>query len=72
MLGVLYGLAVMAFMSLVVLPILGQGDMPKMVGWATFSIRHALYGGTLGAWLALGARSRSLDTEVSPRGIPVT
>ena len=72
-LGAIYGLAVMALMSFIALPIIGQGDMPKMVGWPTFSIEHALYGGTLGVWLAVArVRSHSLDREVAGRGIPVT
>lgn len=70
-LGLVYGLAVMAFMSFIALPIIGQADMPKMVGWTTFSVEHALYGMSLGAWLALtGAGSRPFDPQVSPKGIP--
>lgn len=66
LLGAIYGLAVMAFMSFIALPIIGQGDMPTMVGWPTFSIEHAMYGATVGACLALArGRSQSLDREVS-------
>ncbi|MBW3589308.1 MAG: hypothetical protein KY429_07805 [Actinobacteria bacterium] len=72
LLGAIYGLAVMAFMSFIALPIIGQGDMPTMVGWPTFSIEHVLYGATLGAWLGLaGVRSRALEPEIAAGGIPV-
>ena len=58
--GAVFGLVVMMFMSLITLPItsatLGGGrpieEMPSMVGWGTFSVEHALYGLTLGAWAA--------------------
>jgi len=56
--GVLHGLAVMALMGLVVLPLaadlLGGGraiaDTASIVGWPTFTVGHVLYGLTLGAW----------------------
>ena len=56
--GVVYGLAVFAVMSLVVLPavadLFGGGkpisDMPEMVGYGSFAIEHALFGLVLGLW----------------------
>jgi hypothetical protein len=57
--GVLYGLAVMAFMAFAGLPliarVLGGGevirDLPAGLGWLTFGAAHALYGLVLGAWI---------------------
>jgi hypothetical protein len=67
--GVVFGLAVMLFMSWVTLPItaavVGGGkpieDMPTLVGWGTFSIEHAFFGLVLGIWAA--ARSRTAVEE---------
>jgi hypothetical protein len=58
--GIVYGLAVMLFMSWITLPItaavVGGGkpieDMPTIVGWGTFSAEHALFGLVLGIWAA--------------------
>src|SRR5918994_7200077 len=58
--GVVFGLAIMVFMSVITLPItaavLGGGrpieEMPSMVGWGTFSIEHAMFGLLLGIWAA--------------------
>jgi uncharacterized membrane protein YagU involved in acid resistance len=36
--GLVYGIAVMLAMSLVVLPLVGAGAMPGMVGWPSFTI----------------------------------
>lgn len=47
--GIAYGLVVMVFMSLVVLPLVGAGSMPKLVG-ISFGIEHAIYGLVLGLW----------------------
>jgi uncharacterized membrane protein YagU involved in acid resistance len=60
--GIVYGLAVMVIMSFVVLPVVASlfgggkpiADMPVMVGWATFSIEHALFGAVLGLWFVRG------------------
>jgi hypothetical protein len=57
--GVLYGLVVMALMSLVVLPAVGSlsgagapiSDLASRVGWATFAAEHALFGLALGLWV---------------------
>lgn len=58
--GVVYGLGVFALMSFVVLPVVADvfgggapiSDMPNMVGYATFSIEHAIFGLVLGLMLA--------------------
>ncbi len=47
--GVVFGLVVMAFMMLVVLPLVGAGGMPKTVGFS-FGIEHAVFGMVLGLW----------------------
>ena len=49
--GVIYGLIVMLFMSFVVLPIVGAGGMPGMVGWPSFTVEHLIFFGlVLGLW----------------------
>ena len=56
--GVIYGFAVFAVMSVVVLPtvadVFGGGkpisDMPQMVGYGTFAVEHGLFGLVLGLW----------------------
>ncbi len=69
--GALYGLVVMSFSSFVGLPIaaalFGGGDpisdMPRMVGWPTFTIEHLMFGVILGiGWLVTGGSWRSSDT----------
>lgn len=58
--GVVYGLGVLALMSFVVLPLVADvfgggkpiSDMPNMVGYATFGIEHAIFGLVLGLVLA--------------------
>jgi hypothetical protein len=60
--GIAYGLAVMLVMGLLALPVIaavfGGGDpisdMPRLVGWGTFAIEHAMYGAVLGLWPLLG------------------
>lgn len=57
--GIVYGLAVMALMSALVLPVAGAafdaGDpisrMGSEIGWATFAALHAVYGLALGTWV---------------------
>lgn len=57
--GVVYGLAVMAVMSALVLPAAGSffgagapiSRMGSEIGWATFAALHAIYGLALGAWI---------------------
>jgi hypothetical protein len=51
--GVLYGIAVMAFMTVVILPLVRLGEMPGMVGWPSFTVEHGLYGFVLGLWPVL-------------------
>lgn len=56
--GVVYGLLVLLFMAFVGLPIVAEvfgggepiSDMPRLAGWGTFTIEHAIYGGVLGLW----------------------
>ncbi|MDP8956439.1 MAG: hypothetical protein M3N24_05715 [Actinomycetota bacterium] len=77
-LGAIFGVAVMVFMSFAGLPVvasvLGGGDavrnMPKMVGWATFTGEHILYGIVLGAG-ALIARETSKDLVTRDASPPV-
>ena len=60
--GIAYGLAVMLVMAFLALPVIaavfGGGDpisdMPRLVGWGTFAIEHAMYGAVLGLWPLLG------------------
>jgi hypothetical protein len=56
--GIVYGLAVMVAMAFVGLPVIaavfGGGepvsDMPRLAGWGTFAVEHAIYGAVLGLW----------------------
>lgn len=65
--GVAFGLAVMAVMSIVVLPaagaLSGAGDpisrMGSEIGWPTFAVLHVIFGLVLGAWLLI--RPQDLD-----------
>jgi hypothetical protein len=75
--GVVYGFAVLAFMSFVALPfvadLFGAGkpisEMPEMAGWETFAVEHALYGLVLGLWPVVkpetvaGAPTRAFGRE---------
>lgn len=47
--GAAYGLAVAGLMAFVVLPIVGAGAMPAMIG-LSFVIEHVLFGLLLGLW----------------------
>jgi uncharacterized membrane protein YagU involved in acid resistance len=51
--GVVFGLAVELLMSVVVLPLVGQGGMVSEIGLPSFTVEHLLFGLTLGAWVAL-------------------
>lgn len=59
-----YGLVVLVTMSFVVLPVAAElfgggkpiSDMPNMVGWATFSVEHLIFGLVLGLGLMLPPR----------------
>jgi uncharacterized membrane protein YagU involved in acid resistance len=64
--GAAFGVGVLLFSSFVGLPVaaavFGGGDpiadMPKMVGWTTFTLEHVVYGVVLGAgWLLFTRRS---------------
>jgi hypothetical protein len=67
--GIVYGLAVMAVMAFLALPVIaavfGGGepvsDMPRLAGWGTFAIEHAIYGAVLGLWPLLKG------SELGPR-----
>jgi len=67
--GIVYGLAVMAVMAFVALPVIASvfgggepiSDMPRLAGWGTFAIEHALYGAVLGLWPLLKG------SELGPR-----
>ena len=56
--GVVFGLAVVVVMAFVALPVIASvfgggepiSDMPKLAGWGTFTIEHAIYGAVLGLW----------------------
>ncbi len=63
--GMIFGVAVLLFSSFVGLPIAAAlfdggdpiADMPKMVGWTTFSIEHVMFGAVLGlGWLVATRR----------------
>jgi hypothetical protein len=64
--GIVYGLVVMLIMALVGLPlvaaIFGGGEpiseMPRLAGWGTFAIEHAIYGAVLGLWPLLRGTSQ--------------
>jgi hypothetical protein len=67
--GIVYGLAVMVVMAFVALPVIASvfgggapiSDMPKLAGWGTFAIEHAMYGAVLGLWPLLKG------SELTPR-----
>jgi hypothetical protein len=56
--GIVYGLAVLVVMAFVALPVIASvfgggepiSDMPRLAGWGTFAIEHAIYGAVLGLW----------------------
>jgi hypothetical protein len=64
--GIVYGLVVMAIMASVGLPVVaaifGGGEpiseMPRLAGWGTFAIEHAIYGAVLGLWPLLSGTSQ--------------
>jgi hypothetical protein len=67
--GIVYGLAVMLVMAFLALPVIaaafGGGEpiseMPRLAGWGTFAIEHAMYGAVLGLWPLLKG------SELGPR-----
>jgi hypothetical protein len=48
--GIAYGIVVLVVMSFVVLPLVGVGTMPTLIGWPSFTIEHLLFGMVLGLW----------------------
>jgi hypothetical protein len=64
--GVVYGLAVMALMGLVLIPTLAGetagdqliADAPRLIGLPVATAAHLVYGLGLGAWAAAAARDR--------------
>lgn len=70
--GAVFGIGVLLFSSFIGLPLaaalFGGGepiaDMPKMVGWTTFTIEHLIYGIVLGAgWLFFTRRNQPGASE---------
>lgn len=63
--GMVYGAVVLLFSSFVGLPVAAAlfdggdpiADMPKMVGWTTFTIEHVMYGAILGVGWMLAKRA---------------
>ncbi len=78
--GVIYGLGVFALMSFVILPLVSDlfgggkpiSDMPKMVGYTTFGIEHALFGLVLGLVLAPQREYAGTSRGVTARGQRLT
>ena len=74
--GVVYGLAVMVVMAFVALPLIASvfgggepvSDMPKLAGWGTFTIEHAIYGAVLGLWPLLRGSEVSTATPRAAAG----
>jgi hypothetical protein len=62
--GMVYGAVVLLFSSFVGLPVAAAlfdggdpiADMPRMVGWTTFTIEHVMYGAILGVGWMLASR----------------
>lgn len=48
--GVVYGFLVFLVMSYLVLPLVGAGQMPGMVGLPSFILEHLIFGMVLGLW----------------------
>ena len=56
--GPIYGLAVIVFMSLVILPPVGAGCMPAMIGFS-FVVELALFALALGIWALTQPETRT-------------
>ncbi len=75
--GIVYGLAVMIVMAFVALPLIaavfGGGepvsDMPRLAGWGTFAIEHAIYGAVLGLWPLLRGSELGPKRAEEPSGV---
>jgi hypothetical protein len=63
--GLLYGLGVMAMMTVVVLPAEPISDLPARTGWATFTAAHLLFGLVLGLWVLVRPTDVLQDLTVS-------
>jgi hypothetical protein len=71
--GLLYGLGVMAMMTVVVLPAVARlsgagepiSDLPARTGWATFTAAHLLFGLVLGLWVLVRPMDVLQDLTVS-------
>jgi uncharacterized membrane protein YagU involved in acid resistance len=50
MAGLVYGLLIFLVMSYIVLPVVGAGGMPGMVGYPSFILEHLIFGMVLGLW----------------------
>ncbi len=67
--GALYGGAVLLFSSFVGLPIAAAlfdggnpiADMPRMIGWTTFTIEHMIFGVILGIGWLITTRTRAIS-----------
>ncbi len=68
--GVVYGLTVMVVMAFVALPVIASvfgggepiSDMPRLAGWGTFAIEHAIFGAVLGLWVWRRGAEAGSDT----------
>jgi hypothetical protein len=60
--GMVYGIAVMLVMGFLVLPIVGAGAMPGMIGWPSFTVEHLMFGLVLGLWPAVRPAAFALQT----------
>jgi hypothetical protein len=73
--GIVYGLAVLVVMAFAALPVIASvfgggdpiSDMPRLAGWGTFTIEHAIYGAVLGLWpLRKGSELRARRAVEAP------
>jgi uncharacterized membrane protein YagU involved in acid resistance len=60
--GVIFGFAVQLVMSVIALPLVGQGGMVGEVGLPSFTVERFLFGPTLGLWVALRPQDVAADT----------
>jgi hypothetical protein len=75
--GIVYGLAVMVVMAFLALPVIASvfgggepiSDMPRLAGWGTFAIEHALYGAVLGLWPLLKGSELGPRRADEPSGV---
>jgi hypothetical protein len=74
--GVVYGLLVLVVMAFVALPVIASvfgggepiSDMPRLAGWGTFAIEHAIFGAVLGLWPSM--RSTAPDRPERSEWMP--